>query len=181
MLSTNVSLQSLNEQHPILSPIYHTALVSWDIDMTWWEIDQMPKCIIPSWDQYLFGRSSCYSLKRKCRCWIYISINVLRSYFTCMYSICGFVYWYKYVWISLVCNSLKQWDKSEDRIALFGLGFSAVVAVWASSNLIGVIILTLSLLKQVVRAWLHKQQEIITRIQFSDYENDPICLFKSTL
>ncbi|KAF8407065.1 hypothetical protein HHK36_006190 [Tetracentron sinense] len=31
---------------------------------------------------------------------------------------------------------LKQWDKSEDRIALVGLGFAAIVALWASANLI---------------------------------------------
>ncbi|XP_040366164.1 protein CURVATURE THYLAKOID 1C, chloroplastic isoform X2 [Rosa chinensis] len=33
-------------------------------------------------------------------------------------------------------TSLSIWDNSEDRIALVGLGFAAVVAFWASANLI---------------------------------------------
>ena len=33
-----------------------------------------------------------------------------------------------------------QWDNSEDRIALIGLGFAAIVAIWASANLVTVII-----------------------------------------
>lgn len=37
-------------------------------------------------------------------------------------------------------DRLKQWDSSEDRPALIGLGFAAVVAVWASSNLVTVIV-----------------------------------------
>lgn len=48
------------------------------------------------------------------------------------------------LWISLICISLKQWDKSEDRIAIVGLGFAAVVAVWTSSKIIGVITMILS-------------------------------------
>lgn len=31
------------------------------------------------------------------------------------------------------------WDKPEDRLGLFGLGFAAVVALWASTNLIAAI------------------------------------------
>ena len=35
--------------------------------------------------------------------------------------------------------SFEQWDKSdEDRVALIGLGFAAIVALWASANLISV-------------------------------------------
>jgi hypothetical protein len=36
----------------------------------------------------------------------------------------------------------KQWDDSEDRLALVGLGFAALVAVWASANVITVIYMT---------------------------------------
>ena len=42
--------------------------------------------------------------------------------------------------MALIC--LEQWDKSdEDRVALIGLGFAAIVALWASANLISVILL----------------------------------------
>lgn len=63
--------------------------------------------------------------------------------------------------------SFNQWDKSEDRIPLFSLGFAAVVALWASSKLIGVIIIYSLFfhLKQVIGAWLHEQPERIGRIQ----------------
>eukprot|EP00262_Sarcandra_glabra_P022359 TRINITY_DN9895_c0_g1_i1.p1 TRINITY_DN9895_c0_g1~~TRINITY_DN9895_c0_g1_i1.p1 ORF type:complete len:147 (+),score=16.88 TRINITY_DN9895_c0_g1_i1:63-443(+) len=37
---------------------------------------------------------------------------------------------------SIVKYVQKAWDKSEDRLALAGLGFAGLVAVWASSNLI---------------------------------------------
>ncbi|XP_057967520.1 protein CURVATURE THYLAKOID 1C, chloroplastic isoform X2 [Malania oleifera] len=38
---------------------------------------------------------------------------------------------------SLIVKSVQNvWDKSEDRFALFGFGFAAVVAIWASANLI---------------------------------------------
>lgn len=36
----------------------------------------------------------------------------------------------------------EQWDKPEDRLALVGLGFAAIVALWASANVITVIIRT---------------------------------------
>lgn len=35
-----------------------------------------------------------------------------------------------------IVNPFNQWGNSEDRIALVGLGFAAIVAVWTSSNLI---------------------------------------------
>lgn len=35
--------------------------------------------------------------------------------------------------------SLKQWSDPEDRFGLVGLGFAAIVALWASTNLITVI------------------------------------------
>lgn len=39
----------------------------------------------------------------------------------------------------LVCDFLfMQFNSSEDRIALAGLGFAAIVVIWASSNLITV-------------------------------------------
>ncbi|CAA2974532.1 CURVATURE THYLAKOID 1C, chloroplastic [Olea europaea subsp. europaea] len=38
--------------------------------------------------------------------------------------------------LSVVKNVQNLWDKSEDRVALIGLGFAAVVALWASTNLI---------------------------------------------
>lgn len=36
---------------------------------------------------------------------------------------------------------VEQWDKSEDRIALIGLGFAGIVGVWAAINLVAVIVL----------------------------------------
>lgn len=45
----------------------------------------------------------------------------------------------KYILKILFCICLKQWNNSEDRIGLVGLGFAAIVAIWASSNLIVVI------------------------------------------
>ncbi|KAJ7963020.1 protein CURVATURE THYLAKOID 1C, chloroplastic [Quillaja saponaria] len=41
--------------------------------------------------------------------------------------------------LSVVESVQNVWDKSEDRIALIGLGFAAVVALWASANLISAI------------------------------------------
>ncbi|KAL2462669.1 CAAD domain-containing protein [Forsythia ovata] len=38
--------------------------------------------------------------------------------------------------LSVAKNVQNLWDKSEDRLALIGLGFAAVVALWASTNLI---------------------------------------------
>ncbi|XP_059641397.1 protein CURVATURE THYLAKOID 1C, chloroplastic [Cornus florida] len=38
--------------------------------------------------------------------------------------------------LSVVKSVQSIWDKSEDRFALIGLGFAAVVALWASVNLI---------------------------------------------
>ncbi|KAF3450735.1 hypothetical protein FNV43_RR06824 [Rhamnella rubrinervis] len=38
--------------------------------------------------------------------------------------------------LSIVKSVQNVWDKSEDRVALVGLGFAAVVALWASVNLI---------------------------------------------
>ncbi|KAK1376004.1 protein CURVATURE THYLAKOID 1C, chloroplastic [Heracleum sosnowskyi] len=38
--------------------------------------------------------------------------------------------------LSIVESVQNIWDNSEDRIALFGLGFAGVVALWASANLI---------------------------------------------
>nr|GMC47546.1 protein CURVATURE THYLAKOID 1C, chloroplastic [Ipomoea batatas] len=34
---------------------------------------------------------------------------------------------------------VEQWDKSEDRIALIGLGFAGIVGVWAAINLVAAI------------------------------------------
>lgn len=45
----------------------------------------------------------------------------------------------------------KQWDKPEDRLGLIGLGFSAVVAFWASTNLIAVIFTNLVLFSNQIR------------------------------
>ncbi|KAJ9179204.1 hypothetical protein P3X46_011019 [Hevea brasiliensis] len=41
--------------------------------------------------------------------------------------------------LSIVKSVQNVWDKSEDRLALFGLGFAAIVALWASTNLISAI------------------------------------------
>ncbi|OVA20328.1 Cyanobacterial aminoacyl-tRNA synthetase [Macleaya cordata] len=41
--------------------------------------------------------------------------------------------------LSIVKSFQNVWDKSEDRIALIGLGFAGVVALWASSNLVAAI------------------------------------------
>ncbi|XP_058114178.1 protein CURVATURE THYLAKOID 1C, chloroplastic isoform X2 [Magnolia sinica] len=41
--------------------------------------------------------------------------------------------------LSIIKTVQNAWDKSEDRLALAGLGFAAIVAVWASGNLIGAI------------------------------------------
>ncbi|XP_077210942.1 CURVATURE THYLAKOID protein isoform X2 [Tasmannia lanceolata] len=38
---------------------------------------------------------------------------------------------------SIVKSVQNAWDKTEDRIALAGLGFAAVAALWTSLNLIG--------------------------------------------
>uniref|UniRef100_A0A5B7AGZ6 Cyanobacterial aminoacyl-tRNA synthetase CAAD domain-containing protein n=1 Tax=Davidia involucrata TaxID=16924 RepID=A0A5B7AGZ6_DAVIN len=38
--------------------------------------------------------------------------------------------------LSVVQSVQDVWDKSEDRFALIGLGFAAIVALWASANLI---------------------------------------------
>jgi len=45
---------------------------------------------------------------------------------------------------------LKQWDQPEDRLGLFGLGFAAVAAFWASTNLVAVRFAIFSVLE-----WLH--------------------------
>ncbi|GER52421.1 thylakoid membrane phosphoprotein 14 kDa [Striga asiatica] len=37
---------------------------------------------------------------------------------------------------SIVKSVQNVWDKSEDRVALIGLGFASVVAFWASINLV---------------------------------------------
>jgi len=42
---------------------------------------------------------------------------------------------------------LKQWDQPEDRLALFGLGFAAVAAFWAATNLVAVTFATFSVLE----------------------------------
>ncbi|KAF8393384.1 hypothetical protein HHK36_021627 [Tetracentron sinense] len=46
--------------------------------------------------------------------------------------------------LSIVKSVQSVWDKSEDRIAIAGLGFAAIVALWASTNLITVIATILS-------------------------------------
>ncbi|KAK9282528.1 hypothetical protein L1049_005448 [Liquidambar formosana] len=38
--------------------------------------------------------------------------------------------------LSIVKSIQNVWEKSEDRIALVGLGFAAIAALWASANLI---------------------------------------------
>ncbi|KAF9616473.1 hypothetical protein IFM89_029770 [Coptis chinensis] len=38
--------------------------------------------------------------------------------------------------LDIVKSVQNIWDKSEDRIALVGLGFTGVVALWASTNLV---------------------------------------------
>uniref|UniRef100_A0A5B7C3Y8 Cyanobacterial aminoacyl-tRNA synthetase CAAD domain-containing protein n=1 Tax=Davidia involucrata TaxID=16924 RepID=A0A5B7C3Y8_DAVIN len=38
--------------------------------------------------------------------------------------------------LSVIKSVQNVWDKSEDRFALIGLGFAAIVALWASANLI---------------------------------------------
>ncbi|KAI8015308.1 hypothetical protein LOK49_LG05G02809 [Camellia lanceoleosa] len=47
---------------------------------------------------------------------------------------------------SISLSIVKSWDNSEDRLALIRLGFAAVVAVWASANLITVLAPILMLL-----------------------------------
>ncbi|PIN13686.1 hypothetical protein CDL12_13683 [Handroanthus impetiginosus] len=37
---------------------------------------------------------------------------------------------------SIVKSVQNVWDKSEDRVALIGLGFAGVVAIWASINIV---------------------------------------------
>jgi hypothetical protein len=44
-----------------------------------------------------------------------------------------------------------QWDTPEDRLGLIGLGFAAVVALWASTNLIAVIFTNLALCWNQIR------------------------------
>ncbi|KAJ9190207.1 hypothetical protein P3X46_001433 [Hevea brasiliensis] len=41
--------------------------------------------------------------------------------------------------LSIVKSVQNIWDKSEDRLAIVGLGFAAIVALWASANLISAI------------------------------------------
>ncbi|GAV64456.1 DUF4308 domain-containing protein [Cephalotus follicularis] len=41
--------------------------------------------------------------------------------------------------LSVVKSVQNVWDKPEDRLAIIGLGFAAVVALWASANLISAI------------------------------------------
>jgi hypothetical protein len=38
----------------------------------------------------------------------------------------------------------EQWDNFEDRLALLGLGFAAIAALWASANVITVIARTIA-------------------------------------
>ncbi|XP_073064422.1 protein CURVATURE THYLAKOID 1C, chloroplastic [Primulina eburnea] len=40
---------------------------------------------------------------------------------------------------SIVKSVQNVWDKSEDRVALIGLGFAGVVALWAAINLVSAI------------------------------------------
>ncbi|KAK9098975.1 hypothetical protein Syun_026020 [Stephania yunnanensis] len=40
---------------------------------------------------------------------------------------------------SIVKSVQSAWEKSEDQIAVVGLGFAAIVAFWASSNLVAAI------------------------------------------
>ncbi|KAG9141498.1 hypothetical protein Leryth_001931 [Lithospermum erythrorhizon] len=41
--------------------------------------------------------------------------------------------------LSIVESVQNVWNKSEDRIALIGLGFAAIVGLWASANLVAAI------------------------------------------
>ncbi|GMN37202.1 hypothetical protein TIFTF001_006626 [Ficus carica] len=41
--------------------------------------------------------------------------------------------------LSITKSVQNLWDNSEDRLALIGLGFAAIVAIWASANLISAI------------------------------------------
>ncbi|KAK1311776.1 Uncharacterized protein QJS10_CPA07g00770 [Acorus calamus] len=41
--------------------------------------------------------------------------------------------------VAIVVRLSQMWSTPEDRIALAGLGFAAIVALWASTNLIGAI------------------------------------------
>ncbi|KAJ8755847.1 hypothetical protein K2173_024392 [Erythroxylum novogranatense] len=38
--------------------------------------------------------------------------------------------------LTIVKSIQNLWDSSEDRLALIGLGFAAIVAIWASANLV---------------------------------------------
>ncbi|XP_056176606.1 protein CURVATURE THYLAKOID 1C, chloroplastic isoform X2 [Syzygium oleosum] len=38
--------------------------------------------------------------------------------------------------LSVVKSVQNIWDKSEDRVAIIGLGFAGVVALWATANLV---------------------------------------------
>lgn len=41
--------------------------------------------------------------------------------------------------LSIIKSVQNAWDKSEDRVGVIGLGFAAIVALWASANLISAI------------------------------------------
>lgn len=41
--------------------------------------------------------------------------------------------------LSITKSVQNLWDNSEDRLALIGLGFAAIVAIWASANLVSAI------------------------------------------
>jgi hypothetical protein len=50
------------------------------------------------------------------------------------------------MYINLAFYLFEQWGDSEDRLALVGLGFAAIVALWASANVITVIARTIAFL-----------------------------------
>uniref|UniRef100_A0A7C8ZVM9 Cyanobacterial aminoacyl-tRNA synthetase CAAD domain-containing protein n=1 Tax=Opuntia streptacantha TaxID=393608 RepID=A0A7C8ZVM9_OPUST len=41
--------------------------------------------------------------------------------------------------LSIVKSVQNAWDKPEDRVGVIGLGFTAIIALWASSNLVSAI------------------------------------------
>ncbi|XP_012073377.1 protein CURVATURE THYLAKOID 1C, chloroplastic [Jatropha curcas] len=41
--------------------------------------------------------------------------------------------------LSIVKSVQNVWDKPEDRVALIGLGFAAIVGLWASANLVSAV------------------------------------------
>jgi len=71
------------------------------------------------------------------------SIFTSRSSFHFLWYRKFYCLWYKWCYF-LFGFLFEQWDKSEDRLALIGLGFAAIVAFWASVNVITVIARTLA-------------------------------------